>query len=65
MPQGAREQREDGVISPMPEIELCSRCKEKPHDGWPDGDGMLCQMCWEAECAEAWWAQFPMEGEQA
>ena len=32
-------------------------CKcSRPHDDWPDKDGgMLCQMCWEAECSESWW----------
>jgi hypothetical protein len=31
------------------------KCGE-PHDGWPgEGDGQLCQMCWEAECDESWW----------
>ena len=32
----------------------------QPSDGWPgDGDGELCQMCWEAECdamIRSWWA---------
>jgi hypothetical protein len=28
----------------------------KPHDNWPDeSDGMLCQMCWEAQCGKSWW----------
>ena len=34
----------------------CRRCKTEDHDNWPDGDGFLCQLCWEAMCAEAWWA---------
>ena len=34
------------------------RCKcGEPHDNWPGKDsGQLCQMCWEAECSESWWA---------
>jgi hypothetical protein len=32
------------------------KCGE-PHDGWPGNDGgEVCQMCWEAECSESWWA---------
>jgi hypothetical protein len=33
------------------------KCKcGEPHDNWPgEGDGMLCQTCWESECDRAWW----------
>ena len=32
------------------------KCGE-PHDNWPGKDGgELCQICWEAECDESWWA---------
>ena len=35
---------------------MCARCKQEPHDGWPDGrGGQLCQMCWEAQCSDSWW----------
>ena len=41
----------------MSEQTLCSRCGE-PADGWPaDGDGELCQNCWEAYCDATWWEE--------
>jgi hypothetical protein len=37
--------------------DLC-KCGE-PHDGWPGRDGgALCQMCWEVECSDSWWAMW-------
>ena len=38
----------------------CPKCSTENQDNWPvcvngkllDGG---CQMCWEAECDEAWW----------
>lgn len=36
---------------------VCCDCGEEQPEGWPDKDGRgeLCQMCWESQCAEAWW----------
>lgn len=44
---------------------MSERCKcGEPHDNWPGADGgMLCQMCWEAECDKSWWAQVKAIGE--
>ena len=40
--------------------DLC-KCGQ-PHDGWPGKDGgWLCQMCWEADCSEAWWEMWKQE----
>lgn len=43
-----------------PPVAQCSSCGA-PSDGWPDGKktdppGELCQMCWEKDCSESWWA---------
>lgn len=38
--------------------EACSQCGtlDEGHGGWPDGDsGVLCQLCWEADCSRYWW----------
>jgi hypothetical protein len=39
----------------------CARCGEPiddPAERWPedvDGDGKVCQMCWEGRCARLFW----------
>jgi recombinational DNA repair protein (RecF pathway) len=36
----------------------CARCHQPEPDSsqrWPDGDGYLCQDCWEGVTAAAWW----------
>ena len=41
-----------------PQVNACSRCGDldRQADMWPDASGgYLCQVCWEAVCAEAWW----------
>lgn len=35
----------------------CANCGIPQDDDWPDGQGNnLCQLCWEAQCSDAWWA---------
>jgi hypothetical protein len=35
----------------------CSSTIPDPAEQWPDdGDGTLCQVCWEASCSRSWWA---------
>ena len=35
----------------------CADCGEPAIDPWPSkAGGDLCQMCWERECSESWWA---------
>ncbi len=40
-------------------VPVCSKCQKEPNDGWPDNtgnpEGLLCQMCWEAQCDDSWW----------
>jgi hypothetical protein len=34
------------------------------HDDWPgNGQEKLCQMCWEAQCAESFWSYWGREDE--
>ena len=36
----------------------CTRCHEPIPDSaerWPDGDGVICQECWERESGDLWW----------
>lgn len=37
----------------------CSRCSipvPDPAERWPDdGNGILCQECWEHQCSISWW----------
>lgn len=35
----------------------CSSCGRAIPDteSWPDEQGPICQTCWEAVCAAAWW----------
>ena len=43
----------------MPDAIRCCRCgcdiTDDDGGGWPDKDGLLCQMCWERECSRLWW----------
>jgi hypothetical protein len=37
---------------------VCARCYQPEPDlsqRWPDGDGYLCQDCWERTTSAAWW----------
>jgi hypothetical protein len=33
----------------------CHQPEPDPSQRWPCGDGYLCQDCWEATAAAAWW----------
>lgn len=40
--------------------QICPKCGKSNDDNWPleiKGKIVLggCQVCWEADCAEAWW----------
>lgn len=44
----------------MSDLIRCCRCGDRIAEaedggGWPDKDGLLCQLCWERECSGLWW----------
>ncbi len=42
---------------------FCSKCMTENSGGswWPDGspNGVLCQVCWDAEYDKTWWEHLP------
>lgn len=43
-------------MTPTP-CKQCGEALEVGELGWPDGDGVLCQQCWEDVSAAAMWAR--------
>jgi hypothetical protein len=53
-------------------IPFCSDCGAQisdPAERWPAAStGIVCQVCWEAQCSRQWWAMvqcLPEEGAHA
>lgn len=36
----------------------CTTCHQPIDNEWPGILGPICQMCWEGECSDAWWAAY-------
>jgi hypothetical protein len=48
----------------MTTCSTCSSTIPDPAEQWPDdGDGTLCQVCWERSCSRSWWAMVRALGE--